>query len=55
MTSSTQVLWDDATAVASSELPWSELDGRSVLVTGASGMLPSLAVRTLLEIGRAHV
>ena len=54
MTSSTQVLWDDATAVASSELPWSELDGRSVLVTGASGMLPSLAVRTLLARNDEH-
>ncbi|NED14279.1 NAD-dependent epimerase/dehydratase family protein [Streptomyces sp. SID9124] len=36
------------------DLPWSELSGRTVLVTGASGMLPSYAVRTLLALNDRH-
>lgn len=43
------VIHEDVRAVAASELPWESLDGTTVLVTGASGMLPSYAVRTLLQ------
>ncbi|MBB5830379.1 NAD-dependent epimerase/dehydratase family protein [Brachybacterium aquaticum] len=32
------------------DLPWGDLAGSTVLVTGASGMLPSYAVRTLLGL-----
>jgi len=40
----------DLDEILDRDLPWSELSGRTVLVTGASGMLPSYAVRTLLAL-----
>lgn len=41
--------WNAAWAVATrSDLPWDALDGRSFLVTGATGLIGSQLVRTLL-------
>lgn len=36
--------------IINADLPWEQLFGRTILVTGASGMLPSYAVRTLLAL-----
>lgn len=43
------VCWEAArSAAARDDLPWGELDGRSFLVTGATGLIGSQLVRTLL-------
>lgn len=49
------VLVEDLKYVASYELPYDELRGRSVLVTGSTGLIGSLLVRSLLAIGDIKV
>lgn len=39
---------EDLASVTASELPWSRLSGKSVLITGASGFLPAYLVESLL-------
>lgn len=43
-----QVLIEDMEAVCASGLPWEEFRGGSFLITGATGLIGSLLVRTLL-------
>jgi len=43
-----EVVPQDLQYITSSSLPWSNLRGMSVLVTGATGMIPGYIVRTLL-------
>lgn len=44
------VCWDAARGIAlRDELPWDDLDGRTVLVTGATGLIGSQLVRVLLS------
>ncbi|GAA1229125.1 nucleoside-diphosphate-sugar epimerase [Microbacterium phyllosphaerae] len=50
MTSRPGVVDGDVLEILSNDLPWHELDGRTVLVTGAAGMIPSYAVRVLLAL-----
>ena len=45
-----EVIETDLTEILSRSLPWDRLDDAAVLVTGASGMLPSYTVRTLLAL-----
>jgi UDP-glucuronate decarboxylase len=45
-----RVVAGDVAEIAERELPWQQLARTSVLVTGASGMLPSYVVYTLLEL-----
>ncbi len=40
----------DIDEILGRDLPWKDLHGKTVLVTGASGMLPSYALRTLLAL-----
>lgn len=40
----------DIAEILGHDLPWDELAGKTVLVTGASGMIPSYAVYTLLGL-----
>lgn len=53
-------LWDspvvseDLDRIASSPVDWSRLRGRSVLVTGATGMLPAYALLALLRANDVH-
>lgn len=44
------VLAADVAEIVDRDLPWQDLAGATVLVTGASGMLPSYVVRTLLAL-----
>ena len=44
------VIETDVDAIVASELPWEVFAGARVLVTGASGMLPSYVLRTLLRL-----
>jgi len=43
-------MWDDAKNIAALSLPWHHFAGKTILVTGAGGMLPSCAVHTLLAL-----
>lgn len=44
----------DLREIVSTPLPWSNLRGKTVLVTGAGGMIPAYAVYTLLALNEAH-
>lgn len=44
------VIAADVAEIVGRDVPWELLDGTTVLVTGASGMLPSYAVHTLLAL-----
>ena len=46
------VLGEDLVRIARTELPWEELAGRSILVTGATGLVGSMLVRALACAGR---
>ncbi|MBK0330711.1 NAD-dependent epimerase/dehydratase family protein [Brachybacterium sp. MASK1Z-5] len=50
MSASSSVIDTDLAEIIGRDLPWDALSGSTVLVTGASGMLPSYAVRTLLRL-----
>lgn len=45
---------EDLELAAASNLPWGDLDGASVLVTGATGLVGSQLVKTLLAANRIH-
>ncbi len=44
------VITQDVSEIIGRDLPWELLDGSTVLVTGANGMLPSYVVHTLLGL-----
>lgn len=48
------VIAEDVAEIVGRDLPWGELSGATVLVTGANGMLPSYAVHTLLGLNDAR-
>jgi nucleoside-diphosphate-sugar epimerase len=45
-----QIIKEDIVRILSEEIPWEDLSGSTVLVTGASGMIPSYLVYTLLGL-----
>ena len=49
-TSESPIIAADLDEILSRDLPWDRFSGTSVLVTGASGMLPSYTVYTLLAL-----
>ncbi|MGC4175899.1 NAD-dependent epimerase/dehydratase family protein [Demequina sp.] len=44
----------DISEIVALDLPWDKLAGKTVLVTGAAGMIPAYAVYTLLGLNDAH-
>jgi hypothetical protein len=40
------VIEDDLRRIVSAPLPWHELSGKTILVSGAGGMLPAYLVET---------
>lgn len=44
------VISEDLAGITAEDLPWEQLHGASVLVTGASGMLPSYVLHTLVHL-----
>ncbi|MFT4234763.1 MAG: NAD-dependent epimerase/dehydratase family protein, partial [Microbacterium sp.] len=48
------VMTEDLDEIIARDLPWEKLNGTTVLVTGASGMLPSYTVRSLLALNDAR-
>jgi UDP-glucuronate decarboxylase len=47
-----KVVDEDLKYIASADLNWRDLDGKTVLITGASGFLPSYLVEMLLYLNR---
>lgn len=48
------VVDNDLREILSTPVPWDSLDGKTVLVSGASGMIPAYAVYTLLALNEAR-
>src|SRR5262245_66679892 len=48
------VIGHDLDEILDRDLPWDRLFGSTVFVTGASGMLPSYAVYSLLALNDRH-
>ena len=48
------IVTEDLEAITSAALPWDDLAGRTVLVTGAAGFLPAYMVETLLFLNEKH-
>lgn len=49
------VIEQDLDRITAADLPWSNLAGASVVVTGANGFLPAYMVETLLRLGTVDV
>ena len=45
-----EIIDEDIERIIAEDLPWSDLTGTTVLVTGASGMIPSYVVYTMLGL-----
>jgi len=48
------VLTEDLKYITSANLPWDELEGTNILITGANGMLPSYMVETILYLNETR-
>jgi UDP-glucuronate decarboxylase len=46
------IIQEDIERIISTDLPWHELSGKSVLVSGAAGFLPAYMVETLIHLNR---
>lgn len=42
------IIEEDLKYIVNSDVPWSDLEGKKILITGANGMLPSYMVETIL-------
>ena len=49
------IICDDIMKIISEEIDWAYLNGKTILVTGANGFIPSYIVYTLLELNAAKV
>lgn len=49
------VIREDVDRILSANLPWDQLSGKTVAITGAAGMLAAYVVETLLSIGKINV
>lgn len=49
-----QIIEEDIERIVSEDLPWDAFRGRTVLVTGANGMIPSYVVYTMLGLNDFH-
>jgi nucleoside-diphosphate-sugar epimerase len=44
------IVEEDLEYITNADLPWDDLEGRNILITGANGMLPSYMVETILYL-----
>jgi len=44
------IVEEDLKYITSADLPWKELEGKTILITGANGMLPAYLVETILYL-----
>lgn len=47
------ILREDVQTIVRSNLPWVDLEGKTILITGANGFLPAYLVETLLYLNQA--
>ena len=50
-----KIVDEDVKTIISEDLPWQELSGKTILVTGANGFIPHYIVRTLIGLGNVKV
>ena len=48
------IIFDDLVRIASVNLPWEDLKGTTVLVTGGGGFLAAYLIKSLLAVGRLN-
>ncbi len=48
------IIFEDTERVIASNLEWTALEGKTILITGAAGFLPSYMVEVLLRLSEAH-
>lgn len=53
--SSHPVVRADIERVLAADLPWHDLDGQTILITGANGFLPAAMVEVLLTLASRHI
>lgn len=46
------VIQEDLSFITQANLPWHELEGKNILITGANGVLPAYMVETILYLNR---
>ena len=46
----TKIIDEDMAYIVSADLPWHELEGKNILVSGANGALPAYMVETILYL-----
>lgn len=49
------IIFEDIRAILSEEIEWDYLGGRTILVTGANGFIPSYIIYTLLELNTSKL
>lgn len=49
-----KVFKEDLEAIIREDLPWEKLKGRTVLITGASGMIGTYMLHVLTELNDRH-
>jgi nucleoside-diphosphate-sugar epimerase len=47
-----KIINEDLSFIADSDLPWEELEGKNILITGANGALPAYMVETILFLNK---
>jgi nucleoside-diphosphate-sugar epimerase len=45
---------EDMKYITDADLPWNELEGKTILITGANGMLPAYMVETILYLNKTR-
>jgi nucleoside-diphosphate-sugar epimerase len=48
------IVEEDLKYITQADLPWSDLEGTNILITGANGMLPSYMVETILYLNKTR-
>jgi len=52
MTNFDKIVREDINFIVSADLPWHELEGKTILVTGANGFLPVYMIGSILFLNR---
>mgnify|MGYP001399374666 CR=1 FL=1 len=48
-----KIIEDDINSILNSTIPWKKFEGKSILITGATGMIPSYVTLTLLTLNES--
>lgn len=54
MSVNNQIIKEDVRRILDVSLPWHRFDGKTILITGAAGLLPSYLLDTLMNIRNVH-